>query len=267
MHFPDTDIIRDITKTNLKPNVVPSIFPNLPKYLSKTIPTPRKNPEERTRAIQDCTRRLIEDFERSDIIENFGDLTLNYENKISVSDCWIVKPVSDSHMYFYILDLTDECIKIINQVSIYREMIVKVFLNGNKLDFNDLKWVLPITMKLTTWSQLQNILSRYKNLNCAVKKNTEYYLQQGLQYLNRALSLSNEDNSDLDSDRNSDTFCLSILIDQLNLIILKKKRYSTSTIIMAFMLYTISPCAYELMSVIVSCDCDKPLNVTKLLKM
>jgi hypothetical protein len=47
LHFPETDIIRDITETNLKPNVVPSIFPNLPKYLSKTIPTPRKNPEER----------------------------------------------------------------------------------------------------------------------------------------------------------------------------------------------------------------------------
>jgi len=112
-HFVENDIIKEDdyrlpdgsrqkvpTKTRLKLNAVPSIFPNLPHYLSKTVPLPRKSPAERTKVMQDRSDQLNKDFENSDLIINFDDLTSNFKNKIIVNESWNINIVKDSKVFF-----------------------------------------------------------------------------------------------------------------------------------------------------------------------
>lgn len=108
---------------------VPCTFPNLPAYLSKTVPLPRKSPAERNKEYQERTTQLIQGFEQSDFIKSFEDI-LNYSQKICLSEFWEVKIVSGSKIYFYCLDLTNDCIDIVYQVSVDSDMNVKVFLKG-----------------------------------------------------------------------------------------------------------------------------------------
>lgn len=64
-----------------------------------------------------------------------------------------------------------------NQISVGSDMQISVlFLNNNELSFNDLKWGLPIDMKLTRWSQLENLLSRYKNKGSELMTNPQSFL-------------------------------------------------------------------------------------------
>jgi hypothetical protein len=74
-----------------------------------------------------------------------------------------------------------------------------------------------------------------------------------MDFLKKALSLLDFETSEEDSqsynlnaeDKNLYNRIL-LLIDQINLLVIKQKHYSPSTTVMSFMLYTLSPCAYDL---------------------
>ncbi|KAK9891103.1 hypothetical protein WA026_013423 [Henosepilachna vigintioctopunctata] len=97
-------------------------------------------------------------------------------------------------------------------------------------------------LKLTRWPQLKNLLVRYKYEISKSFNHPSYctHLNQGLNELTHALNLLSPESDEIFS-------ILSILIDQVKLLVNKRKRYSIETIIMSFMLYTISPCAYDLL--------------------
>ena len=154
--------------------------------------------------------------------------------------------------------MTNNSINIVNQVSVDSNMKVKVFLKGNKLAYNDLKWILPFEMKLSRWSQLENLLSRYQFIHCESNESATQkvldFLKTSVNFLNKALSLLNfetsEDDSqshNLNAEDNNLYNRILLLIDQINLLVIKQKHYLPSTIVMSFMLYTLSPCAYDLM--------------------
>jgi THAP domain/Transposase protein len=266
LHFPETDIVKeDIfllpdgtlqkipTKTRLRPEAVPSIFPNLPQYLSKKVSLPRKSPDERRIEIISREDHLNEVFEKSDLIKNFQDLITNYNSNINISDSWTVKIVTDienasSKIYFYNLSLTKEPISIANQISVDQNMVIKIFLNETELTCSDLSWILPFNLKLTRWSELENLLIRYKDPSSSVDESFKCLIEKGLCCLNKACSkITPEILEECSEDHRTDLNNIHILINQMKLLILKKKRYSSDTVIMSFMLYTVSPCAYDLM--------------------
>jgi hypothetical protein len=84
-------------------------------------------------------------------------------------------------------------INIVNQVTVDSNMKVKVFFKNNELAYNDLKWILTFEMKLSRWSQLENILSRYKFLHCesneSVTIKVSGFLKTSMDFLKKALSL------------------------------------------------------------------------------
>lgn len=239
IHFPENDIIReDIfvlpdgtvkkipTKTKLKPDAVPCIFPNLPEYLSKKVPVLRKSPEERHNENLARHNELNESFEKSDLINSFEDFILNYPKQISISDSWTIKVKKDSKIYFYILNLTEDLISIVNQISVDINMVVKVFVNNTELTFKDLNWILPFDLKLTRWSQLENLLVRYKD-EINIDQSFTFLIEKSVYFLSEASEklvtdsdiLEAEDGSEGSNNLNN---ILPILINQVKLLILKK---------------------------------------------
>lgn len=83
---------------------------------------------------------------------------------------WSYKVVSNC-VYFYILniDMNDnfdgaDCgVEVNCSVMINNDLFVTVFVQGNLLNTHDLQWILPQNLKLSRWSQIENILSRYTN--------------------------------------------------------------------------------------------------------
>ncbi|XP_076686203.1 uncharacterized protein LOC143378372 [Andrena cerasifolii] len=177
LHFADNDIHRyeKVTSPNgtlenvllrcpkLVENAVPSIFPNLPTYLSKPVPPQRKIPEQRRKEVIQKHERLVEKLKDLDLIENFLDLINKYKEKLEISECWDIK-LTNSRIYFYKLDYDNDLLVLNIQIVINDQMKLQVSHRGNEISFNDLKGVLPVDMKLSRWSQLQNLLTRYKSV-------------------------------------------------------------------------------------------------------
>ena len=187
---------------------------------------------------KDVTTRIYfrQEFTNSDLIRYFADLINNYKEKLAISNCWTIK-ITNSKFYFCMLVCNDDSDFLVlnTQIVIGDDMKLQVFQEGNEVSFNDLKWVLPIDKKLSRWSQLQNILSRYKVLHnahsdtdiCLIEK----HLEKSLEELNKAYIIA--ESIDFAYTKN-----LEILTDQVRKIKNKNNRYSSCTIIMAFSLYS-----------------------------
>lgn len=143
--------------------------------------------------------------------------------------------------------MSQDFITIVNEISVDQNMQAKIFLKGRMLEFNDLKWILPFDMKLSRWSQLENLLCRYKDPCHDDHPSVMYFLKKALKSLHEASNVASEKHNRLEDDTSDDnnlfTTHLPIIVDQINLFITNPKRYSPATVIMAFMLYTLSSCA------------------------
>lgn len=256
-HFSENDIIRfeksynsdgtfkhDVPLKNprLADNAIPCIFPNLPAYLSNDSGScsHRRDPEERREKLFEEHRAKIENFLQADLIGNFQDLCNNFSNKVKLFN-WEVK-VCEQFLYFYTMNFEGP-LSITNSLKISSDLLVSVYLNTNELSENDLKWLLPSGLKLTKWSQLENLLARYKSTNMAefTKETLVWYLQLSLKYLLLASNISNnEENFNY-------TAHITLICDQLKQIVNSRIRYDSSTVIMAFQLYSQSPACYKLL--------------------
>lgn len=257
-HFHDSDIIRYHEFTlpsgenkkillkypKLSESAIPRQFDNLPKYLSSAPAKKRTNPEERRETILHREEQIIEDFLHNDIITDFDDLANNFKTKLEIQS-WEAKIVTKNNsrkLYFYNLDI-DQYVTVMATIAIEDNLMVKVYLKDNQLAYNDLKWILPWDVKLQRWSQLSNLLSRYKTNTVNKEVNVIEMLKEGLKIISDAY-LKCENNYD-----ESNTFLyskhLEIIIDQLYQIVSNKNKYRPSTIIMAFILYSQSPTCYN----------------------
>lgn len=74
-----------------------------------------------------------------------------------------------------ITDLSVKCSAIVND-----DLVIKVFVGSNELTPNDLNWVLTNDQKLTCWSQLENILSRYGSGSPVQVNSQEFYISKAI---------------------------------------------------------------------------------------
>lgn len=161
-HFRENDIVRYENVVSPEGNIisvrkkfptlietaVPTVFPNLPTYLTKPEVSERTNPEERRQKATETHSRLAQAFEESDLIKNFQSLTSCYSEKVQMSDCWNVI-LKYSKIYFYKPDSVNDILLVDTQIVINEQMEVKVTHKENTLSFNELKWILPVDMKLS----------------------------------------------------------------------------------------------------------------------
>lgn len=239
MHFKSDVVNKANSAPQLKPDAVPTIFPNLPSYLSSVAIPTRTNPDDRRQNVERDHKRKIDEYFNADLVGSYDSFCANHPNKISRICDWESKTVSGK-TWLYMCDFgASENIQIVCSVSVDINLQVSVFLKESELTYNDLKWVLEPDMKLRRWSEFENILARYK-YQSSCDNNVSDNLEKSL----RALEITKM-SSDIDMFEYKSL--LDLIIDQVKLISSKRKRYSSATVIAAFVVYTQSSSTYALL--------------------
>lgn len=180
-HFYETDVIRteklknhrgdweDVPKKKLelKNDAVPRIFNNVPKYLAKKEEKPRTSPEDRKQKIYERVQQESEMWLQADIVSNFQifkNAVISGEKNNTWEPDWDVQVKLDQ-IYFYIFMFTDNDVKVDKCFVIDKNMVCTITIRNNRLSTESLSWVLPGNCKISRWSQLENILTRYKKKN------------------------------------------------------------------------------------------------------
>lgn len=251
-HFNDSDVICfdkllrpdgsteqiPLRRPKLKETAVPCIFPNLPNYLSSKQTPARMDPEERHKKIFDAHSKLIDNLLKKDLINSFEQLKNEYACNVKLFN-WEVKMLNNK-LYFYILNV-EEFLSIETSIVIDSNLKIQVFLKDNELSHSDLQWILAVDMKLNRWSQLTNILSYYKNISDVKLEQPDIssLLKKSLTILEEANKIA-EDKEFVYSKQ------LHIISDQVKQLVNNVRKYSSSTIIFAFMINCQSPSCYNL---------------------
>jgi hypothetical protein len=148
--------------------------------------------------------------------------------------------ISDNGVYFFTLNFSNNNLTIDTSIYVSQILQVKICIKKEELTPNELKWILPFDLKLSRLSQLVNLLARYKNsTDNNYSEPTVNILNRGLDLLINAQEKGREQNFDKIRQ-------LEIIIDQLRQIVNDKPKYSSCTVIMAFILYSQSASCYEL---------------------
>ncbi|CAG9770238.1 unnamed protein product [Ceutorhynchus assimilis] len=156
-------------------------------------------------------------------------------------------------------DCDIENLKIVSSVSVSQELVVSIFVGDNEITSSDLMWILPSSRKLSRWSQIENLLTRYTFVNdisldsIYCFKKAQYYLQEGIKKLDEGCEYKN---------------LLGILLNQLFLLDCKKKRYSMPTMLFSLIIFCQSSSTYERVarSVLKNNKCDKCQSLVVLAK-
>ncbi|XP_043251504.1 uncharacterized protein LOC122396851 [Colletes gigas] len=168
----------------LVPDAVPSIFCKS-DYFEKLALLHKNNYEKR--------RQLIVDFIDVDFIVNFVELITKYQEKLEMLECWHTK-LTNSKIYFYKLDHDNDLLAINTQIVIDDQMKIYIFHEGKEISITNSKRVPLVNKKLCRWSQLQNLLTRYKS-EFDVPANDEIdliekHVKKSLEELNKAYTIA-----------------------------------------------------------------------------
>lgn len=120
-----------------------------------------------------------------------------------------------------------------------KKLFIKMYIKDVKLINQELNWVLPATGQLTLWSQLNNILIRYKGNEDIQYENEQvnYYLEEAHKNMDLAIKYNNDNNR-----KNN----LELISDQIKLLY-SSHRFSCFTIIFSFLIFSHSHNIYELL--------------------
>lgn len=126
---------------------------------------------------------------------------------------------------------------VVCSVSVNSNLVVRVFLSKIQVPEHDLLWILSLDSKLSRWSQLENILIRHIN-QTSYNITLHDSIERAKQCLDYCLNV-----------KECATFVhkttIELVYDQLNLITLKRKRYSPESIIFSFLMFSQSPVCYN----------------------
>lgn len=229
------------SKVILNPGAVPCLFPNLPNYLSKPETTvQRQNPEVRRQKRFEAEDSKQNQWLADDIIQNFEALNAGLNTKKNVFEGWFLH-CDINFVVFYKCNF-DNIPKVISSVKVFSDMTCQVCVNQYILTSPELQWILPTNLKLSRWSQLENILNRYKNKH---DDNSTTELLPLISSIKIKLSdlqdiIVQNDIYDANTEKQ-----LSFLIEQFSLIFSKSKKYSVNMIVWSFMVFTQSSSCYS----------------------
>ncbi|KAJ3644415.1 hypothetical protein Zmor_022148 [Zophobas morio] len=230
----------------LTKDAVPQIFKNLPGYLSVDLVPERKDPEQRRIQLEKQHAAKIEQFLLSDNINGYDNFVNNFKNHLQNLSEWSFKVVEDG-VWCYVLNIDHQTdceiqeLTVVCSVNIRNDLGVKVFVKGNEISYNDLRWLFTGTLKLTKWSQFENLLLRYKNVPHREDTVPEHYINKAYIFLEKAHALLNDDHE------YKYKKYLDSILQQLKMLCQKKSKYSSSVLLFAFMIYSQSVPAYNIL--------------------
>lgn len=206
-----------LKRPTLQKGAVPHIFPNQPKYFTTPSAASRRDPEIRRQAALSKEKEKIEAFLKSDNINSFDEFCECFKTKISLRE-WEFK-VMNRKVYFFLLNACvddldfSESLNVICSIVINNELLVQVFIENSELTINELRWILSEDKKLNRWSQLENILSRYRCTRY-IPNDCAYYVEKAHKTVQEAIKCV---------DGTENLTILQLLSDQLLLIYKKKE--------------------------------------------
>ena len=153
------------------------------------------------------------------------------------------------HCFFYIFCDESTVPHIRVCIKVFCDMNVAVFVNNEEIDRVKLSWILGSEGVLRRWSQLQNMLSHYKNAdeqlaaigNC---KELESGISAICDKLDKIVEKASE-NSDINVNIRHFVFCIEQL--RLACVVATRRRYSSDLLRVAFLLFTRSSVAYRVL--------------------
>lgn len=159
--FDENGNVRTGKRAKLKEGVVPHIFPDCPIYLSTTNKA-RSDPAVRKEKIEKRLKEVHEEEERRRLEDDIISSRSEYQQKLPLTTLALRNiKTGDEKLYFYIL--SDDCLRVKTTVQIDAAFEVRVWKAGIELSYKELMWILPKTLKITKWSQIDSILKRYAN--------------------------------------------------------------------------------------------------------
>ncbi|XP_049796730.1 uncharacterized protein LOC126213147 [Schistocerca nitens] len=169
-----------------------------------------------------------------DIIANFQCLCAEYQDRINSVGKWSVS-VKENKIFFYTIDFSEDIPQVKASMEINDKLISSVCVNGFILSHEQLSWILPSSLRVTRWSQIENILSRV--INCDSYTPTFSSLLNELKNIVKKLTLHSEANPNCCA-------TLLFLLEQIDLLAMNKRTYSVDMMMHAFIIYNQSPACY-----------------------
>lgn len=223
------------TRPALSVDAFPTIFENLPKYLTKKLPTQRKDPEERRQSIIDKDSSDFNQWCADDIISSFEDLTKDCASKLGEE--WTCKIRSEYVLFFRIKET--DVPAIITSFKIYKNMSVEIFHENSPIDVKSFKWLLGAECKCDRWTKFDNILNlllKYDVNNLKLNEKLSFIVH----FLDKCLTESNfKDDDNL-------FIKLKFLKQQISLMNSKRLQYPSDIIIFSSKIFFSYPAAYTL---------------------
>lgn len=248
-HFQEFDVVKTIKgpgengevidKPKLRPELVkgavPCIFQNVPSYLSNPPGPSRPSPIERTQRIGERYERDVEIFLMKDRIVDYNDFVNHLEEHSNKKWMYVIK---DNKCYFYKLGYSDTSVCVENSIVVSDDLSVTVAIRSRIIDDKDLVWLIP-NKKLTLWSQVMNLLTRYSDTQSVpTDESIEACLEKSHIHMEQALKIAYETDSNIYKN-------IELVSDQIKLMLHPRKIYNPLTQIFAYIIFYHSATAYE----------------------
>lgn len=234
--------VKKVVKKKLKTAAVPHIFPGLTPDLEDTEREECRNSELHEAKGLDLQGPQMNDCLQNDLITDFIEFCEKLPEKGHIHISWNLHR-DINFVLFYSCDFNDIRPKIVSSIKISNDMTCNVVVNMNILTKSQLKWILPQNVKITRWSQIENILTRYKKDNS--EKLSETVEDMVSLINNNFLYLLDTINHDVKYSATNTSNQLNFLLEQFNLTFSKSHRYSVQTKIWSFMILMQSVRAYQ----------------------
>uniref|UniRef100_A0A1B0GH08 Putative transposase n=1 Tax=Lutzomyia longipalpis TaxID=7200 RepID=A0A1B0GH08_LUTLO len=232
-----------LKKVKLKKIAVPTVFPGVPHpevvIPNPPVPRPLDADEENMLHIERLNNKMF----AADAIMSFMQLTKDFQDKLGTEAFFSNYDfkVNNQHLVFYCIEDSDPFgVDILSRIIIDDNLKIQIFIRNEKLTYKDLSWVLGKNMQLRLWSELSNILARYKNPDVTrFETPMRSYLNQAADNIKSALHVAEEDFHHLAN--------LEFLLNQVELIIGKTRNYNKTTLILSFVTDIHSSATYRIL--------------------
>lgn len=171
--FPDKEgkILKFIRKKPvLKDDAYPCIFDGCPSYLTENKPKERLGRGEK---LANLETELFNRFEEHDKILNFATLKTNIGKEL---ECLLTPDIiihfTEVELFIFFMRLS-EVPKILKTIKFDIDLNVYIYANEVSFDLKNIQHILKMD-KLCLWSELVNIVSHVKNIECDKLKENAY---------------------------------------------------------------------------------------------
>ncbi|GAB0100098.1 hypothetical protein DMENIID0001_160820 [Sergentomyia squamirostris] len=234
-HFSKLDVITDTQRVHRKRTAIPYIFKG---HTYTPEPVATIDPNSLAYAVQDAQINMLNnDLLSEDLVVHFSTLKSKYQTNLDYSG-FSVAETDDSLIFYTLEDHENFGIVFKLRVIISSNMYIRVFIFEKELPKKEIKeGTMTDCLKITYFSQLQNILKRCLNLS-------EVPDPQFKDLIKNSITILEDARNTTDENEKTDIL-LCIIMNQLENLIRPRPKYISETLLFAFLCFNQSPQTYK----------------------